>query len=303
MGKGRFEQWEKELIKDLRDKNISYTVIGKELNRTQDSISAYCRKNNLDGFRADDKDPNNAYINFIKNFNKQYGDRYLYVGGYTHSDRGVIIECRKCHTQINMGMQSIRKHRPLHCACEISERRQIKKDKKSLISILKKRANDLKLKEQKQQKLEQRQKDLISVCKECGKTFIGASINRKYCSAECSRRTGNRDKNKARMWRIISNGNADKDITLTKLIKRDRSVCHICGEKCDREDYIRTQEGYFIVGNNYPSIDHVIPISKGGTHTWKNIKLAHHYCNTIKNDKEIYQEGTEQLKFVFLCTS
>jgi len=294
MSKGKFKQWEKELIKDLRDKDISYSVIGKELNRTKDVISSYCRSNNLNGFRANDKDPKNAYSNFIKNFNKQYGHRYLYIGGYTHSDSGVIIECRHCHTQRNMGMWSIRNHRPLHCECEINERRQIKEYKKSLINILNKRVRDLKLKEQ----IEQRQKDLISVCKECGKTFIGTRTNMKYCSNECARRMSNRNKDKTRMWRIIDNGNVDKDITLTKLIKRDGSICHICGEKCDRKDYIRTQEGYFTVGNNYPSIDHVIPISKGGTHTWENIKLAHHYCNTIKNDKEIYQEGTGQLKIV-----
>jgi len=298
MSKGKFEQWEKELIKDLRDKDISYSVIGKELNRTKDVIKSYCRSNNLNGFRANDKDPNNAYSNFIKNFNKQYGDRYLYVGGYTHSDSDVIIECRQCHTQINMGMQSIRKHRPLHCECEINERRQIKEYKKSLISISNKRVKgllrDIKLKKQK----EKRDKELLSVCVECGKSFIGTSINMKYCSAECARRMNNRGRDKRVNDLFKANGNVDKDITLTKLIKRDGSICHICGDKCDRKDYTRTEEGYFIVGNNYPSIDHVIPKSKGGTHTWGNIKLAHHYCNTIKRDKEIYQEGTGQLKIV-----
>ena len=46
-----------------------------------------------------------------------------------------------------------------------------------------------------------------------------------------------------------------------------------------------TEEGYFIAGNSYPSIDHIIPVSRGGTHTWDNVQLAHRYCNSIKSNK------------------
>lgn len=42
-----------------------------------------------------------------------------------------------------------------------------------------------------------------------------------------------------------------------------------------------------VVGKTYPSIDHVFPLSKGGLHSWDNVKLAHHYCNTIKSDKVV----------------
>lgn len=35
----------------------------------------------------------------------------------------------------------------------------------------------------------------------------------------------------------------------------------------------------------YPSIDHIIPVSHGGTHTWDNVELAHRYCNGVKSDK------------------
>ncbi|MDT2396282.1 HNH endonuclease [Enterococcus avium] len=31
-------------------------------------------------------------------------------------------------------------------------------------------------------------------------------------------------------------------------------------------------------------MDHVIPISKGGTHSWDNVRLAHRHCNAIKRD-------------------
>ena len=41
----------------------------------------------------------------------------------------------------------------------------------------------------------------------------------------------------------------------------------------------------FICGNNYPTIDHVIPLAKGGMHSWDNVRLAHHNCNSIKGDR------------------
>lgn len=299
MRKGRYEQWEKDLIKEMRNYNKGYNEIAQRLNRSKDSIGVYCRRNNLDGYKAKSSvNPDKAYEYFLKSFNTKYGDRYLYIGGYTHSDDDVIIECKKCHRRMNMGVQSIRKKRPLHCQCEIEQRIYEREIKKALIYTLVKIQKEKHREEQNRIEYELRQKDLISVCKECGKVFKGDRIGMKYCSDICSNRMNNRNKEKARMHKIIANGEIDKDITLSKLIKKDNNICHICGEKCDRKDYTKAEEGHFIVGKSYPSIDHVLPISKGGTHTWDNIKLAHHYCNTIKNNKGVYEERVGQLKMV-----
>ena len=35
---------------------------------------------------------------------------------------------------------------------------------------------------------------------------------------------------------------------------------------------------------NY-TLDHIIPLSKNGPHALYNIQLAHHHCNTMKNNK------------------
>lgn len=85
--------------------------------------------------------------------------------------------------------------------------------------------------------------------------------------------------------RIKNNGEIDKDINLDKLYTRDKGICYICGSRCNYEDHKLTKEGYFIVGNTYPSIDHIKPLNKGGTHTWDNIKLACFSCNAKKSDK------------------
>ena len=73
------------------------------------------------------------------------------------------------------------------------------------------------------------------------------------------------------------------NITLDALINRDGLECWICGELCDLEDSFWIGKTFY-AGNNYPSIDHVIPLAKGGTHTWDNVRVAHRICNSIKGD-------------------
>ena len=260
MRKGKISEEEKIIIKLMRESNKSYTEIARKLNCSKDRVKGYCQENGFGGYRANDLNPDNAYNNFIKNFNKTYGDRYLYLGGYTHSDNDVIIECKICHTQMSRNACTIRHDKPLNCEGCLQEQR----DRETLIRILNKRIStltrEIKLKEQE----EQRQKDLITTCQECGGIFQATSMGTKYCSKRCAARTHGRMKDINKRWRMRENGKVDKDISLTKLIKRDKGICHICNEKCDSKDYIRTERGHFIVGKDYPSINHIIPISRGG---------------------------------------
>ena len=96
------------------------------------------------------------------------------------------------------------------------------------------------------------------------------------------KRASELSKSDARRERIESNGSKE-NITLPRLFKRDKGVCHICKGKCDYNDY-EIKGNVFYAKDNYPSRDHVIPLSKGGTHTWDNVKLARMRCNTIKRN-------------------
>lgn len=117
------------------------------------------------------------------------------------------------------------------------------------------------------------------ICAVCGNEFLSRH-GTIVCSDKCRKKHNNRKRDKRIDARIVDN----PDITLESLFKRDKGVCHICGKPCDYEDY--TVDGdIFIAGNWYPSIDHVIPISKGGRHSWDNVKLAHRLCNTVKSNK------------------
>lgn len=114
-------------------------------------------------------------------------------------------------------------------------------------------------------------------CKECGKHYSTTKNNSQYCSQECGKRYMNRRKETIRRKRIARNGKVDWDISIERLLKRDGHVCYLCGEHVDTK--VDTNLG------TYPSIDHVIPVAKGGTHTWDNVKIAHRQCNSLKRDE------------------
>ena len=62
----------------------------------------------------------------------------------------------------------------------------------------------------------------------------------------------------------------DRKITLRGLYKNFNGICYICGEKCDFSDWHINENGTRCFGGNYPSIEHLIPRSRGGKTEWKN---------------------------------
>lgn len=127
--------------------------------------------------------------------------------------------------------------------------------------------------------------ELTRPCVECGTPFYNMHPSALTCTPLCSRRRSNRLNKMYHSKRLNESNVVDKDITVEKLFDKHDGVCYLCGKECDFDDKVITEEGYTIVGKTYPSIEHVIPISKGGLHSWDNVKLAHHYCNTIKSNK------------------
>ena len=71
----------------------------------------------------------------------------------------------------------------------------------------------------------------------------------------------------------------DSSITLSRLIEKNGLRCALCGEMCNPND--KTWTTY---GPMSPTIDHIIPMAKGGGHTWDNIQIAHAICNSYKSD-------------------
>ena len=127
--------------------------------------------------------------------------------------------------------------------------------------------------------------ELTRPCVECGTPFYNIQPHALTCTPLCSKRRANRLQRLYNSNRLNESNIIDKDITLQKLFDKYEGICYLCGKECDFNDKVITEEGYTIVGKTYPSIEHVIPISKNGLHSWDNVKLAHHYCNTLKSNK------------------
>ena len=68
-----------------------------------------------------------------------------------------------------------------------------------------------------------------------------------------------------------------EQINHTEVFDAHGWVCHLCGGEISR---FATSDDWMRV-----TLDHIIPLSRGGTHTWDNVKPAHWRCNMSKGDR------------------
>lgn len=66
-------------------------------------------------------------------------------------------------------------------------------------------------------------------------------------------------------------------VEIEVVFARDNGICWLCGE--DVNPLLKWPN------HGYATLDHVIPLSKGGKHSYDNIKLAHMSCNCKKGAK------------------
>ena len=87
------------------------------------------------------------------------------------------------------------------------------------------------------------------------------------------------DSNKKRAIRF---GAIREKYTRGQILERDGSNCHLCGGEINLDaPHIVGEPGW----ETYPHIDHVIPLSLGGSDTLDNVKIAHAKCNLDKGAK------------------
>ena len=126
---------------------------------------------------------------------------------------------------------------------------------------------------------------LYRTCEVCGKEFKTTKENRFICKACLPNDNKSNHRKRARYYGV----DYVPGISISALMGRDNNTCQICGGLCDIND---NRWGHF--GPLHPSIDHTIPMSAGGGHTWENVQLAHMICNLRKGNKAVNSNAEEQ---------
>ena len=211
-----------------------------------------------------------------------------------------LLRCRECGHEFE-------RYVDLHCKTECPECHRLKverNERERKMAQMRRalvRALHGMLRAKEREEREREFLDTVHVCKECGKRFTmrelhesnpwNFSDNPTFCCTSCRNRWHRREGRHRRRERGEQKGYGN--VSLLALEERDNHTCYLCGTKTDRSDYRVDESGNFIAGPSYPSIDHVVPLSKGGTHDMSNVRLACCRCNAIKGNRGVSEAIAE----------
>ncbi len=127
-----------------------------------------------------------------------------------------------------------------------------------------------------------------AACIECGQGFTYSRYSRPtiICSKRCARRRKIRldpDGHAARKARdrATRRGRLGHDgaelIVPWHVYRDDQWICYLCGDKVDKHKRHPHPQA--------PTLDHVIPLARGGLHVRENVRTAHSICNILKGDR------------------
>lgn len=110
-------------------------------------------------------------------------------------------------------------------------------------------------------------------CRWCGQSFTGLTASTRNLSAYCSTRC-QRNSSKYRRGRFVVT-----ESQRTRIYERDGWTCQICGNTAATE--------YRHDDPMSPTLDHIVPRSKGGPDTDENLRLAHAVCNSHRGTETV----------------
>ena len=102
-----------------------------------------------------------------------------------------------------------------------------------------------------------------------------AEYNRQWAKANPERIKSHWATRRARKLQIRC-----ENISRLFVIERDNSTCYLCGDLCPSEQI---------------HIDHVIPLKRGGSHTYDNVRVACARCNHRKHTRLLSELGPNWL--------
>lgn len=122
-------------------------------------------------------------------------------------------------------------------------------------------------------------------CAECRAPFVarrhGDEIPR-YCSWECKHDVlcGSHAK------RVRRRGGLVERVNRRRVFERDGWRCQICRRMTDRTAVVPHPRA--------PTLDHIVPVTAGGDHTYVNVQCACSECNTRKGNRS----ANDQLRLI-----
>ena len=287
----------KQEIVELASQGVSYYEIGEAYGMNHASVSRIARsagivrgKGGGCAAKANAERAAKAALGRMERVRNAIGDRFDIVE--ETKPKWFVLKCRYCGHEFE---RFVDLNYPTTCPeckrMEIerhAEERELSSVRRALVRTLRK---VLKVKEREER---ERAADAVHVCKECGREFtmrelresnpFNYSDNPTFCSLSCSRRYHGRiSKHRRREEKRAG----DCDLSLRELDERDNHTCYLCGRQTDWNDYRVDGSGNFVAGDMYPSMDHVIPLVAGGTHTHGNLRIAHKLCNALKGDRSV----------------
>lgn len=119
-------------------------------------------------------------------------------------------------------------------------------------------------------------------CGFCRKGFETHQPNAEHCSTRCRRaawkaRQVNLAKLESDRRRALMQGAYVADVDRQEIFERDGWVCQLCHEPVDRSLVFPHKMA--------ASLDHIVPLARGGKHEPSNTQLAHFICNSAKRDR------------------
>lgn len=118
----------------------------------------------------------------------------------------------------------------------------------------------------------------LHMCDMCLRIFAGDARRHRFCSPECSKAGQLRDGriHTLRRRALLANRYVE-DVDPSTVYERDGFRCGIC---CGAIDIDIPHPDPMS-----PSVDHVVPLSRGGEHSYANCQASHLGCNCSKGDR------------------
>lgn len=111
------------------------------------------------------------------------------------------------------------------------------------------------------------------MCDWCGVGYVAQVQVQRFCEPKCMTRSARA----RRRARLRGADGLIEDVAFGEVWGRDGGLCWICSAQIDVQAAVPDD----LAG----TMDHVVPLSRGGSHTFSNVRLAHFICNSKRGDR------------------